>query len=334
MAITNPTITPFDSTQTNTTIIPSSQQTNGYSDNEIPLAEHHGYLFNQWYLNFLHLKTNNVYIWDTSVPYNQFSLTMRNGRLKQSVINSNLGNDPIANNSDWLDVLGEDELTINFQSDADITLTGVQNLYKRIRLTDSGSVLTASRNINFSSTVKKDILIFNDTAQTITARPLGGSGVNVARNLYAILYSNGTNIIQKQTGGPTISGASYVDPDAIGANPSATLYPNGVIVGSTDNGTYVKFPDRTIILKSPALRTNGSTDDTFGNLRRSNELTFTFPVQTAETPVCLGGTVDQSRCFIGGGYSNSNSQVSYFVLSGESNAVLNRDTRMTVMGRF
>lgn len=38
-------------------------------------------------------------------------------------------------------------------------------------------------------------------------------------------------------------GVDYDDPDAIGANPVAKIYPDGTIVGSTDNGEYVKYPN-------------------------------------------------------------------------------------------
>ena len=37
--------------------------------------------------------------------------------------------------------------------------------------------------------------------------------------------------------------ATYTDLDAIGANPTAKLYSDGTIVGSTDNGSYVKYPN-------------------------------------------------------------------------------------------
>ena len=43
------------------------------------------------------------------------------------------------------------------------------------------------------------------------------------------------------------SGIAYTDPDAVGANPVAKIYPDGTIVGSTDNGSYTKFPNRDIL---------------------------------------------------------------------------------------
>ena len=38
----------------------------------------------------------------------------------------------------------------------------------------------------------------------------------------------------------------YDDPDAVGANPNAVKYGDGTIVGTTDNGSYVKRPDGTL----------------------------------------------------------------------------------------
>ncbi len=40
-------------------------------------------------------------------------------------------------------------------------------------------------------------------------------------------------------------GISYTDPDAVGANATARIYPDGTIVGSTDNGEYIKYPNGT-----------------------------------------------------------------------------------------
>jgi hypothetical protein len=45
------------------------------------------------------------------------------------------------------------------------------------------------------------------------------------------------------TAGQNWAGVAYTDPDAIGANPTAKVYPDGTVVGSTDNGSYVKHPN-------------------------------------------------------------------------------------------
>jgi len=45
------------------------------------------------------------------------------------------------------------------------------------------------------------------------------------------------------TAGQDWAGVTYIDPDAVGANPTAKIYPDGSIVGSTDNGSYTKYPN-------------------------------------------------------------------------------------------
>ena len=50
------------------------------------------------------------------------------------------------------------------------------------------------------------------------------------------------------TAGQDWAGVAYIDPDAIGANPTAKIYPDGSIVGSTDNGSYTKYPNSMILI--------------------------------------------------------------------------------------
>ncbi len=52
-------------------------------------------------------------------------------------------------------------------------------------------------------------------------------------------------------------GIDYNDPDAIGANPTAKIYPDGTIVGSTDNGSYTKYPNGDIIMR-PTFNATGT----------------------------------------------------------------------------
>lgn len=66
------------------------------------------------------------------------------------------------------------------------------------------------------------------------------------------------------TAGQNWSGVTYTDPDAVGSNPTAKIYPDGSVVGSTDNGSYTKYPDGTYIMNvettitSYAWTANGS----------------------------------------------------------------------------
>jgi hypothetical protein len=49
------------------------------------------------------------------------------------------------------------------------------------------------------------------------------------------------------TAGQDWAGVAYTDPDAVGANPTAKIYPDGTVVGSTDNGKYTKYPNGDLI---------------------------------------------------------------------------------------
>jgi hypothetical protein len=72
------------------------------------------------------------------------------------------------------------------------------------------------------------------------------------------------------TAGQDWDGIAYIDPDAIGANPTAKIYPDGSIVGETDNGFYIKHAN--------------STMEAFGiiNFSVSNVVLINFPVQFIE----------------------------------------------------
>jgi len=58
--------------------------------------------------------------------------------------------------------------------------------------------------------------------------------------------------VDTPTGTPTVLNAivyktTYVDGDAIGANPTAKIYSDGTIIGKTNNGGYTRYTDGTFI---------------------------------------------------------------------------------------
>ena len=71
------------------------------------------------------------------------------------------------------------------------------------------------------------------------------------------------------TYGTSLEGVDYTDPDAVGTNPTATLYPDGTIVGSTDNGQYIKYPNGEITIYG-MYRANDRP------LSVANQITFAF----------------------------------------------------------
>lgn len=82
-------------------------------------------------------------------------------------------------------------------------------------------------------------------------------------------------------------GEAYVDPDAVGANPTAKIYPNGTIIGSTDNGGYIKYPNGefeaimsgTVVASSAFSNFFGTTS---GTTYRGG-VSFLFPLTVIDT---------------------------------------------------
>lgn len=92
----------------------------------------------------------------------------------------------------------------------------------------------------------------------------------------------------------TGDGWGYEDPDAIGANPVAKMYPDGTIVGSTVNGSYVKYPNGELIQEQQS-DTVYTTTQLVGGIYVNNGESFSFPVQFVDPPTCAptnkhGGT--------------------------------------------
>lgn len=92
--------------------------------------------------------------------------------------------------------------THDMASDADYTLdtsTGSPPFewqYGTVRITDTGVVLTGGVNIICPDNAKNYVFI-NDTAQTLTLKTSGGSGIGVATSKTALLECDGTDVIRR-----------------------------------------------------------------------------------------------------------------------------------------
>lgn len=78
-------------------------------------------------------------------------------------------------------------------------------------------------------------------------------------------------------------GIPYIDPDAIGANPTAEIYPNGDIIGITDNGSYTKFVNGDLIcnrLSSFVIAINNAE----GSIFLSGIEDMDYPIEFASIP--------------------------------------------------
>lgn len=110
--------------------------------------------------------------------------------------------------------------------------------------------------INAEGTVQ-EITEFNDSEFTITNGSkefrFDASNISAAtERVIAIPDNNGTVQLvtsQVQTEGQDWDGITYIDPDAIGANPQAKIYPDGTIIGSTDYGEYTKYPNGDLTMR-------------------------------------------------------------------------------------
>jgi predicted GH43/DUF377 family glycosyl hydrolase len=75
---------------------------------------------------------------------------------------------------------------------------------------------------------------------------------------------------------------NYIDIDAIGANPQATLWSDGTITGSTDNGSYTKYPngDLECRCKSSSFTTSVAISPVYVN----DTILLSYPAEFVQTP--------------------------------------------------
>lgn len=105
---------------------------------------------------------------------------------KEAAINTAINN---------LDTCLSARLVHNMVSDADYTIdTGIEEHYNLIiEITDTGPVLSTSRNIILPNTTQAHI-IKNSTLQTLVFKTLAGTGVSIIPSAIELVYSNGSNI--------------------------------------------------------------------------------------------------------------------------------------------
>jgi hypothetical protein len=159
-------------------------------------------------------------------------------------------------------------VTVNFPSDANVTLTATdtvntqdyRNLY--LNLTSSGS-LTVTRDL-IVPTLNKTYIVQNNTTggQSIRVIMASGTAVTIPNGRTATVYSNGTNVIQ---------GYDYL-PNLY----AATLYMSGLTSGRV---TYAGSAG--VLQDSSSLTFNGST---------LSSPQFTSTVSTGTAPMVVSST--------------------------------------------
>lgn len=84
-------------------------------------------------------------------------------------------------------------LSINFASDANLTLTQVQSDYGMLVFTDTGPVLTAGRDVVLPAGFPPK-LVKNSTAQTLTLKKSGQTGITIAAGAKAVIASGTADV--------------------------------------------------------------------------------------------------------------------------------------------
>lgn len=90
-------------------------------------------------------------------------------------------------------------LTVDLSSDANYTLVTTAGSEewrdKFLTITDSGTALTAGRDIIFPDENGPEYIFTNDTAQTLTCKRSGQTGVAVAAGNTVRIYHDGTDMV-------------------------------------------------------------------------------------------------------------------------------------------
>jgi len=134
------------------------------------------------------LPINGVVSPDTIISGQEYELTVASGATAFDISN-------FATKSEINDIEKQNKsVTVNFASDADLTISADQNLYGNITITDTGVVLTASRNV-IVDTRERDVVVTNNTAQDLTVKTAAGSGFVVPAGFSLALRVDGANVV-------------------------------------------------------------------------------------------------------------------------------------------
>jgi hypothetical protein len=131
---------------------------------------------------------------------------------------------------------------------------------------------------------------------------------------------------------------NYTDLDAIGANPQATLWSDGTITGSTDNGSYTKYPNGDLFCKVKRSGTLALTT-AYGGVYHGSAIVFYYPIAfDANRPEISLEIIDG-----GGGYlwpcsntylSSTLTNYTSKVISPTSRASVNYQATLTAIGKW
>ena len=141
-----------------------------------------------------------------------------------------------------------------------------------------------------ASKIKVDTLETANGSGTIaSSNPITVTGALTATTLVGdgaalVGVSRTTSVVN--TAGQNWSGVTYTDPDAVGSNPTAKVYPDGTVVGSTDNGSYTKYPNGDLVCNR-TISSNSASD-----------ITWTYPMAFTAVPMFSGLSVGDPDRFV------------------------------------
>lgn len=155
-------------------------------------------------------------------------------------------------------------LTIDFASDANLTLTQVQSDYGMVLFTDTGPVLTTGRDVVFPANFPM-LFVVNSTAETLTLKKTGETGITLAAGLAITVVAGPDDVLEAST---STAGASTTQ---------ASECISGLIVTPSDG-------DYKIVVKAP----HGGTITEMTTISASGTCTLTGKINTT----AFGGTAN------------------------------------------
>jgi hypothetical protein len=125
---------------------------------------------------------------------------------------------------------------------------------------------------------------YNQTLADINALDVTELGTVTSGNLANTAItgiSHTTSVVD--TAGQNWSGVTYTDPDAVGSSPTAKIYPDGTVVGSTANGNYTKYPNGDLTCSYMHF-TQVTSNTVGGGFYYAPEVSVTFPMEFIAVP--------------------------------------------------
>lgn len=186
---------------------------------------------------------------------------------------------------DKLDGALAGRLVHNMASDADYTLdtASIEHLNLILDITDTGVLLTTTRNIILPSNTQAHIVV-NSTAQILQFKTVAGTGTNIQAGAMELIYCDGTNI--ESVAGISDSGhpyeLTYYFPGLPGAAVlmAKTIMTQTIELASGLTGSFCTSEIASTAAKSFDIKKNGSNVGTIDFAASATSATFTFATDT------------------------------------------------------